>query len=379
MPNDPGRTAELRRKMEALVARARPLEADGLPFPTAQIQLAFEQALGTGGSAAAEQVVKRGEQLLDRVGEDWVWVKELLRRADELRAIAGTIGVDLGILDARVGNPRKRLLADSLSSGSLQKAAASASLALAVLNDAVPKFCLQEAQQLGGAIRKARDRGEEVGESARSFSRLLQSAQDQNLPTMAQRLVETRKAVARIPRAPALPTISENEEEEILLEARNLARRLQRIKGRARDASSAARLMTQVRAALAEDRRYGTPEEEIESLWLEVDRLTREHRRAGEAPPGGDRPEADERLPSEVVPIVEQGEGVYPPMPPPIRETPSPSLAPANGEAHDEESRRSRRGFAVPYIGPELPPLPDGMDDPNLPANRPRPRLRERP
>jgi hypothetical protein len=316
--------------------------------------------------------------LLTRVAEDWTWVKELLRRADELRAIAGTIGVDLGILDARVGNPRKRLMVDTLSSGSLQKAAASASLALAVLNDAVPKFCLQEAQQLGGAIRKARDRGEDVGDAAKSFSRLLQAVQDQNLPTSAQRLVETRKAVARIPRAPALPRISENEEEEILLEARNLARRLQRIKGKARDASSAARLMSQVRAALSEDRRYGTPEEEIESLWLEVDRLTREHRRAGEAPPGGNRPEADERTPAEVVPLGEQTGRVYPPMPPPITDTPSPALASAEEEA-DGEHAPSRRGFAVPYVAPELPPLPDGLDDPNLPANRPRARLRERP
>jgi len=365
--------------MDALVARARPLEVDGLPFPTAQIQQAFERALAGGVASAAEQIVKRGDLLLTRVAEDWTWVKELLRRADDLRAIAGTIGVDLGILDARVGNPRKRLMMDTLSSGSLQKAAASASLALAVLNDAVPKFCLQEAQQLGGAIRKARDRGEEVTEAAKSFSRLLQSAQDQNLPTMAQRLVETRKAVARIPRAPALPRISENEEEEILLEARNLARRLQRIKGKARDASSAARLMSQVRAALAEDRRYGTPEEEIESLWLEVDRLTQEHRRAAEAPPGAKRREADERRPSEVVPSREQGRLTYPAMPPPITETPSPALASAGDDDSEAERPASRRGFAVPYIAPELPPLPDGLDDPNLPANRPRPRLRERP
>jgi hypothetical protein len=379
LPTDPARAAELRRMMDALVARARPLEADGLPFPTAQIQQAFDKALAGGVASAAEQIVKRGDLLLTRVAEDWTWVKELLRRADDLRAIAGTIGVDLGILDARVGNPRKRLMMDTLSSGSLQKAAASASLALAVLNDAVPKFCLQEAQQLGGAIRKARDRGEEVTEAAKSFSRLLQSAQDQNLPTLAQRLVETRKAVARIPRAPALPRISENEEEEILLEARNLARRLQRIKGKARDASSAARLMSQVRAALAEDRRYGTPEEEIESLWLEVDRLTQEHRRAAEAPPGAKRREADERRPSEVVPAREQGRLTYPAMPPPITETPSPALASAGDDDSSEERPTSRRGFAVPYIAPELPPLPDGLDDPNLPANRPRPRLRERP
>ncbi|MCI4365813.1 MAG: hypothetical protein L3K10_07145 [Thermoplasmata archaeon] len=382
MPIDPARMNELNRRMEALVARSRPLEADGLPFPTPQIQKAFEQAVATGSFATAEQVVKRGDLLLTRVAEDWTWVKELLRRADELRAIAGTIGVDLGILDARVGNPRKRLMAETLSSGSLQKAAASASLALAVLNDAVPKFCLQEAQQLGGAIRKARDRGEEVTAAAQSFSRLLQAVQDQNLPTSAQRLVETRKAVARIPRAPALPRISENEEEEILLEARNLARRLQRIKGKARDATSAARLMSQVRAALSEDRRYGTPEEEIESLWLEVDRLTREHRRAAEAPPGSLAPERDERPPEDVIPAAAATDDLgYPPVPNPIPDlsTRTPMPAAGSGPRDDGGSAQSRRGFLVPYVPPELPPLPDGLDDPNLPANRTRGRLRERP
>jgi len=378
MPSDPAFVAELKRRMETLTNRARPLEADGLPFPTAQIQLAFDQALTAGTLPAAEQIVKRGDLLLTRVGEDWTWVKELLRRADELRAIAGTIGVDLGVLDARVGNPRKRLMAETLSSGSIQKAAASASLALAVLNDAVPKFCIQEAQQLGGAIRKARDRGEDVGDAANSFSRLLQAVQDQNLPTAAQRLVETRKAVARIPRAPALPRISENEEEEILLEARNLARRLQRIKGKARDASSAARLMSQVRAALAEDRRYGTPEEEIESLWLEVDRLTKEHRRAGEAPPGSAKPERDERRPSEVVPSTERIGMEYPPAPRLLPDESNGSGNPLMG-GETEEDRLARRGFATPYVAPELPPLPDGLDDPTLPANRPRARLRERP
>src|ERR1700686_2976861 len=40
--------------------------------------------------------------------------------------------------------------------------------------------------------------------------------------------------------------------------------------------------MAEVRAALSEDRRYGTPEEEIEALWTEVDRLTKE-RQLGEA------------------------------------------------------------------------------------------------
>ena len=44
--------------------------------------------------------------------------------------------------------------------------------------------------------------------------------------------------------------------------------------------------MTQVRAALSEDRRVGTPEEEIESLWEEVDRLAKE--RSGDSAGTGD-------------------------------------------------------------------------------------------
>jgi len=327
----------MRARLDALVQRGRALEVEGLPFPTEQVRDAFEQAAKEGEVDTASNVLKRSEALLARAGADWTWVKELLRRADELRAVAGTIGVDLAILDNRVGNPRKRLMAEPLSSGSLEKAAASASLALAVLNDAVPKFCVQEAQALGTSIRRARNRGEEVGDSARSFSRLLQAIQDQNLPTAAQRLVETRRAVARIPREPALPPLSPKEEEEILLEARNLARRLQRIKGKARDASSAARLMAQVRAAISEDRRYGTPEEEIEQLWAEVDRITQEKKKvpAPEPParlaPVSQEAEEDE----ETEPAEEEAE------PLPEEEDPEPHL------------RTTRPSFYVPYIPPE--------------------------
>ncbi|HTS33407.1 MAG TPA: hypothetical protein VMI55_05675 [Thermoplasmata archaeon] len=365
---------DLRSRLDALSQRAHALEADGLPpLPIQQIQEAVARALAAGTPEEATQVIKRGEALLTKVSEDWTWVKELLRRAEELRAIAGTIGVDLAILDARVGNPRKKLSQGSLSSGTLDKTAASASLALAVLNDAVPKFCAQEAQQLGTTIRRARDRGEDVRLAAGAFSRLLQAIQDQNLPTAAQRLVEVRKEVARIPRAPAMPRLGSEEEEEILLEARNLARRLQRIKGKAHDAHSAARLMSQVRQALAEDRRYGTPEEEIEELWLEVSRITQENRRASEAPPGttpgtGPRPR-DERPASEVIPAAEAAaqleaaareEGPTPP--------PAPSPEPAG-------STVSRRGFLVPYVPPEMPALA-GPEDPSNSPTRPRPRPR---
>ena len=100
---------------------------------------------------------------------------------------------------------------------------------------------------------------------------------------------------------PAISVPSE-EEEEILMEARNLARRLHRIKSKARNAQNAARLMTQVRAALSEERRVGTPEEEIEALWDEVDRLAKE--RTAEATDPGDAavPETGEPEPVESEP-----------------------------------------------------------------------------
>jgi len=381
-PPEPPSIASLQPRLDTLVERGRALEAEGLPFPTDSVKSTFEQAVEEGELQAASDVLKRGEALLSRAAANWTWVKELLRRADELRAIAGTIGVDLGILDNRVGNPRKRLMTEPLSSGSLEKAAASASLALAVLNDAVPKFCVQEAQALGVSIRTARDRGEEVTDAVRSFSRLLQAIQDQNLATAAQRLVETRRSVARIPRAPALPPMSQREEEEILLEARNLARRLQRIKGKARDASSAARLMAQVRAAISEDRRYGTPEEEIEQLWAEVDRLTIERNRAAER--------MDAAPPTRTGPI---GEPAAPLRRPPPG-APAPELAtegataesvlPEGEEASSDVEGRPRTvrpSFYLPYVPPEERPDDETAEDSTTapPAGRARNRGRPRP
>ncbi len=365
MPPEPPAIVAARRRMEQLAKSGQTLEAEGLPFPTQQIHDAVQDALEVGDLDRANSVLKRGEALLARVSQDWTWVRELLRRADELRAIAGTLGVDLAHLDARVGNPRVRLASEPLSSGSLEKAAASASLALAVLNDAVPKFCLQEAQVLGQSIRRARDRGEDVRDAARSFSRLLQAVQDQNLPSAAQRLVETRRIVARIPRAPALPALSPREEEEILLEARNLARRLQRIKGKARDAQTAARLMAQVRQALSEDRRYGTPEEEIEQLWLEVDRLTKERKLASDVTP---------EMPEEVGADADELGAV------------GDDEATAEGTpdgAPDAEPplRPLRRSILVPYVPPDSLDPPDSLsgDDPDAQSSRSRSRPRPRP
>ncbi|MGA8303021.1 MAG: hypothetical protein WA691_07415 [Thermoplasmata archaeon] len=361
---DPPSIPVLRARLERLVTQGRALELEGLPFPTLHIGESFEQAIQDGSPEAAALVLKGGENLLAKVSQDWTWIRELLRRADELRAIASTLGVDLQHLDARVGNPRTRLQTDPLSSGSMEKAAASASLALAVLNDTIPKFCVQEAQNLGESIRRARDRGEEVREAARTFTLLLQAIQDQNLAGSAQRLVETRRAVSRIPRAPALPATSPHEEEEILLEARNLARRLQRIKGKARDAQSAARLMAQVRAAISEERRYGTPEEEIEALWLEVDRITRERKLAADSGVAAPAPERRES-PDLAAPDMLEPQSV-------ARST--------EGEEEDDDEKAEERRPPVafvpynPYIPPDIPPPTDGEADPDAPGTRTRTR-----
>jgi len=376
MPPDAATPRQLRQRMDALAQEGQSLEAEGLPFPTEQLRSAYDGAVAKGEQAQATSIVKRGETLLARVRTNWTWVKELLRRADELRTIAETIGMDVAHLDHRVGNPRDRLKGEPLSSGSLEKAAASASLSLAVLNDAVPKFVVQEAQQLGASIRRARDRGEDVREVASAFSRLLQAVQDQNLPTAAQRLVEARRAVGRIPRAPALPAMSPHEEEEILLEARNLARRLQRIRGKAQNAQSAARLMAQVRAAISEERRYGTPEEEIEALWAEVDRLTRERKRASEAPsvPVPGAPETPEGAagPAETLPTEsaaeEEGEEA-PPTEPGVEEEEAPVEA--------SEKRPFRPSYYVPYIPPET--SEGEATDPNASPDPARGRMRTRP
>jgi len=303
--------SDIAERLGRLLDAGRLLEAEGLPFPSDQIRSGVESALATGALDQATSFLKRGEALYTVAARDWGWVRETLARADELRALALSIGVDVQHLESRVGNAREQLRSQPLSAASLGRAAASASLSVAVLHDAIPKFCIQESQKLGESIRSARNRGEEVAEAVRAFSKMLAAIQDGQLVATANLLVQVRHAVARIPRAPAMAIPSE-EEEEILMEARNLARRLHRIKSKARNAQSAARLMTQVRAALSEDRRYGTPEEEIEALWDEVDRLTKE-RAFGDPPaasphgltpvlpaePDRDEPEDDEPIPGD--------------------------------------------------------------------------------
>ncbi|MGA7922980.1 MAG: hypothetical protein WCA77_03285 [Thermoplasmata archaeon] len=299
--------AALGSRLDRLTQTAVGLQAEGVPFPIDQVRETYERAVQMGDVPQAALVIRRAEVLCERTQRDWSWVRELLLRADETRELAVSIGVDVQHLDSRVGNPRAQLRAALLSGGALERAAASASLALAVLDDTIPKFCIQEVRSLGEAIRDARNRGEDVRDAAVQFQRFLAATDFGHVTELAHAFLDVRRAVARIPRAPAVPVWDSSEEEEILDEARNLARRLHRIKRRARDAQSAARLASEVRAALSEDRRFGTPEEEIEELWNEVDRLTKvRSARAEEAEPNvpeppADKPEAEEVDPPPVV------------------------------------------------------------------------------
>ncbi len=344
-------------RLAALVARARTLEADGVPFPTDQVRGAVDAALAEGDEARAASILKRAETLYSNASRDWMWIRELLLRAEELRDLAERVGVDLSLLQARVGRPREQLRSGPLSAGSLERTAASASLALAILNDALPKFYVTEAQKLGESIRRARDRGEDVTEATAEFRRLLSAIQEEHLPITAQRLLDARRTVARIPRAPAVGPLPTGEEEDILREAKNLARRLHRIRSQASDARSAARLMTQVRAALSEDRRYGSPEEEIEDLWNEVDRLTKERTGAAtsalavepalETPEGSPPAEAEDSTPPTGPGALAAPEGPEPPHaseehPPGAGIRPPGASAPEEAPA-SERSRRRRK------------------------------------
>ena len=281
-PHSTPLTGVIDQRLTLLVQRARQLRLDGLDFPIDDVRTEVEAAVRLGDSDRVEVALKRGELLMERAQRDWHWLRRLLDRANEVRGQAEVVGLDIDLLDARVGNPREQLHKAPLSDGALEKTAASASFSLAVLSNALPKFLLQETRQLAESTKAAERRGESTHEATERLSRFIRAVREGDIAAATRRFLEFRTAVAQIPRAPALTAAPSSEADAILQEARNLARRINRMKGRARDARGAARLVAQVRAALSEDRRFGTPEEEIEELWEEVDRLTRQRLEAGD-------------------------------------------------------------------------------------------------
>ncbi|HTT26508.1 MAG TPA: hypothetical protein VMH90_06075, partial [Thermoplasmata archaeon] len=121
----------LEERLEILLARAKILESEGVPYPTDQIRQAVQLAVAEGDPEKALSVLKRAESLYAKASRDWMWVRELLARADELKGLAVRVGMDVTLLESRVGRPREQLAGATLSAGSLERAAASASLALA--------------------------------------------------------------------------------------------------------------------------------------------------------------------------------------------------------------------------------------------------------
>lgn len=281
----PGFEDPLARRLQEWIGRAEGLTGEGLPMPVEQVRRLVEHLRAQGEAERAEETLRRAERLIDRVGSDWALLREMLRRLEELKQLAGRAGLSLTELEQRLGNPRDLLKTGRLSEGLLEQAMAVTSKQLAVLNDVLPKYLLTHAQRLGQRIRSAQLRGEIVTEATDRMAEYLRRTKGGQLRAATAAFLELRKAVGQIPREPTVPPMPRDEEEEILREARNLGRRLQRMKSRARDASSAARLSSQVKAALAEDRRYASPEEEIEELWNEVDRLSRERTEARSTEP----------------------------------------------------------------------------------------------
>lgn len=323
----PGFRDPLAARLADWVARAEVLATEGLPLPVRQVRDLVEGERTRGQVDRAEEILGSAERLLERATRDWTLLRELLRRIDELKALALRAGLDLADLEERLGDPRAILKGQRLSEGLLERSMGIASKSLAILNDLLPQYFLGQARLLGRSIRSAHGRGEDTGEATERMNVFVRSLRSGQLRGTAVAFLELRRAVMQIPREPTVPLLPREEEEEIILEARNLARRLNRMKSKARDASSAARLMSQVRAALAEDRRFASPDDEIEELWNEVDRLTQERLDARPLD-GADHPRTNPELDPTGIPpeILEAATG-------PLDAPPAPS-----------PSRRARRG-----------------------------------
>ncbi len=101
-----GAPSDLDDRLQRLCERGAALEAEGLPFPTAQVRSTVTDAIAHGALEQASTALKRGEALYTLAARDWGWVRETLARADELKELANRIGLDVDHLDSRVGNPR---------------------------------------------------------------------------------------------------------------------------------------------------------------------------------------------------------------------------------------------------------------------------------
>jgi hypothetical protein len=271
-------TGDLNPLFDSFLARARLLEEQGVPFPVTGIRAAFMKALLGEDKSKALHVLERAERLYHSTYTQWVPVRDLLSRGEVLRATAEELGIDLAASSVDLGNPRAFVHAGPLSSELFARAGEMAKANIAELRRAIIRSSKEEAAKLGGTIQLAQRRGENVKAATVAFGELLRALKGEPSPVLVQRISACRKLVGEIPSAPVVAFPGIEDADEILLEARILARRIHRIKRNAHDAQSAARLMSHVRAALSEDRRSASPQDEIEELWGEVTRLSKERR-----------------------------------------------------------------------------------------------------
>jgi hypothetical protein len=272
-------------RVQAFFARAQTLVDQGVPFPVVAIRTALERALGAGDGVKAGYALDRAERLLRGAERQWAEVRDVIAQAEVLRTTAEELGMGVAHLDANVGNARQHIQAGPLSIELFANAQKMAKTTVSLLKRAIPERSITEARKLGISIQAAHRRGEDVKQATAEFAALMRAIRAEPSPVLVQRFAAVRHALATIPTAPAVAFPDIDDAEEILLEARILARRIHRIKRNARDAQSAARLMTHVRAALSEDRRSVSPQDEIEQLWGEVNRLTKEQQSGGSRSP----------------------------------------------------------------------------------------------
>jgi hypothetical protein len=263
-------------RLEHYLERARRLAEEGVAYPVEEVQRSVESDLDSGRPSDAIAALSSAEVALDRAIQEWAPVRDLLDRDDRLRAAALELGLDPPPSQLGRPSPRELLGEGPFSEEHLARARAAATASTRALTHQILQFGVSESRKLGTRIRAASQRGEDVSETTDAFRRLVRTIGARAALDVGDRLAELRHAAARIPSAPAFPVPMTDEEQEVLTEARQFARRIHRIKRTALDATSAARLVTHVRAALSEDRRSGTPQEEVEELWGEVARLRKE-------------------------------------------------------------------------------------------------------
>ncbi len=345
--------ADARQRLNATLARGAPFEREGFPLGSLALRNLFEEEVRGGSLAGAGAVVDRSAALVDLAERRWAQIERLLGDVDALRDLAGTAGMDLVRIDAKAGNPRELLLNRPPSEASLDAVARAAGTALATLREALPRYCVGQARALGQWARDARARGEDVDEAVEAVGRVVRSLHDLDLVSAVAAIAEARRLVVRSARPANPPTVPVTEEEAILREAHNLARRLSlaeptagadELTGRGAPANFLAASVPL------------TPEEEVEALWAEVERLAHERELASSRALYASAP-----VPAAVAAAAAPQDA--PPLPPAL---PTPNVSESPEEPPREEARSDATQVtptpirsAVEQVGETSVPAPE--------------------